>query len=57
MKNRTLHLRKDVLAELAQDELEAVAGAEAVTIMSVCYGICPSWPVISCLIKCLPPTA
>lgn len=54
---RALSLRKEVLAELANDELEAVVGADAVTIQSLCYGVCPSWPVLSCRIVCPHPTA
>lgn len=39
---RTLRLRAEVLAELANDELESVVAARAVTILTICYGIsCP----------------
>lgn len=42
---RTLRLRAEILAELANDELEAVVGARDVTILTICYGItCPLCP-------------
>lgn len=44
---RTLRLRTEVLAELANDELEAVVGAQAVTILTICYGVsCPLCPTV-----------
>lgn len=52
---RTLRLRAEVLTELTPDELGAVVGAdEAVTIDTVCYGVCPSIrpAALSCFIKC-----
>ncbi len=55
MNKRSLRLRKEVLTELANDELGAVVGADAVTINTICYGVCPTWPIYTCRIRCIPP--
>lgn len=47
---RTLHLRKDVLAELTEHELEAVAGADAVTLPR-CV-VVQTMPLLTCLFVC-----
>lgn len=52
---RSLRVRSEVLTELASDELSSVVGADAVTIMSVCYGVCHTWPIYTCCIRCIPP--
>ena len=47
---RALRLRKDVLTELSESELGAVAGADAAT-RPACFEI-NSMPLYSCLFKC-----
>ena len=44
--NRTLRLRRDVLAELSDDELDLVGGVQAIT------PACPSMPLLTCLFRC-----
>ena len=47
---RTLHLRKEVLAELADAELESVVGAEATTLpIRHCWSV----KIVSCVDSCL----
>lgn len=42
---RTLRLHAEVLAELADGELEAIVGGQDVTILTICYGVtCPLCP-------------
>ncbi|HEX8002782.1 MAG TPA: hypothetical protein VF519_08810 [Mycobacteriales bacterium] len=44
---RTLRLSKDVLTELANDELSAVVGGQDVTVLTICYGVsCPLCPTL-----------
>lgn len=54
---RSLRLRKEVLAELAKDELAAVVGADALTIATGCSLRCASRQVVSCVVKCIPDSA
>jgi hypothetical protein len=48
---RTLHLRKDVLTELTDGELAALAGADAITAPG-CPAVRLTMPLLTCLFKC-----
>lgn len=52
---RTLRLRKEVLAVLASEELEAVVGAGSVTALSEYFVYCVTDPVNSGLMPCPTP--
>ena len=52
---RTLRLRKEILAVLATEELEAVAGADSATALSQYFVYCVTDPINSRLMPCPTP--